>query len=107
MTRVAASSTTLFLVQSGVYERGVFVCLDKLQGVPTCQRSRRWPSDVTAVLFFLLVCVREYVYIVYACVCARVYVGVRERARERESLLERAREREVEKAIARASARTH
>jgi hypothetical protein len=24
--------------------------LDKLKGVPTCQRYRRWPSDVTAVL---------------------------------------------------------
>ena len=22
--------------------------LDKLKGVPTCQRYRRWPSDVTA-----------------------------------------------------------
>ncbi len=26
--------------------------LDKLRGVPTCQRCRRWPSDVTAALFF-------------------------------------------------------
>jgi hypothetical protein len=26
--------------------------LDKLRGVPTCQRCRRWPSDGTAALFF-------------------------------------------------------
>jgi hypothetical protein len=29
--------------------------LDKLIGVPSCLRFRRWPSDVTATLFF---CVR-------------------------------------------------
>ena len=32
--------------------------LDKLRGVPICQRCRRWPSDVTAPLFlFVCACV--------------------------------------------------
>ncbi len=30
-------------------ERDLYL-LDKLRGVPTCQRFRRWPSDVTAAL---------------------------------------------------------
>jgi hypothetical protein len=36
-------------------ERERCLYLDKLIGVPSCLRFRRWPSDVTATLFF---CVR-------------------------------------------------
>jgi hypothetical protein len=36
-------------------ERERCLYLDKLIGVPSCLRFRRWPSDVTAALFL---CVR-------------------------------------------------
>jgi hypothetical protein len=36
--------------------------LDKLKGVPICQRYRRWPSDVCAALFF---CVCAFVSMAY------------------------------------------
>ena len=37
--------------------------LDKLRGVPTCQRCRRWPSDVTAALFFSVCACVSMLYI--------------------------------------------
>jgi hypothetical protein len=39
--------------------------LDKLRGVPTCQRCRRWPSDVTAALFFSVCACVSMLYIYY------------------------------------------
>jgi hypothetical protein len=76
-------STSLSLLPSSSSERDREVSLlDKLKGVPTCQRYRRWPSDVTAALFF---CVCAFVfdtefwaYVLHnggalGCVCSRRY----------------------------------
>jgi hypothetical protein len=99
--------------------------LDKFKGVPTCQRYLRWPSDVTAALFFCVCacCVYRAICLwtrhIRMCVsCPRhgtCIVGERqekrenrrsgEGERERASERERERERKFERAAEQKSKR--
>jgi hypothetical protein len=46
-------------------ERERCLDLDKLIGVPICLRFRRWPSDVTAALFFCVCACVSMLYNIY------------------------------------------
>ena len=64
-------------------ERERCLYLDKLTGVPICVRFRRWPSDVTAALFFCVCACVSMLHNIYIFPTCLLYTSPSPRDRQK------------------------